>query len=193
MIQCYPNIGFSYLPSFLSQHEADLLFKHCQTLTWQQEQLKLFGKNITVPRQVIWMADQDCHYAYSGVNHVPCQWSSMIHDIKIRLNQYCQTSFNGVLLNKYQSGQHYMGWHSDDEASLGPKPIIASISIGSTRRFLLKPKQKSDTPTKITLELAHGSLLVMFPPTQQFWQHALPATKKTKSPRINLTFRTIQA
>jgi alkylated DNA repair dioxygenase AlkB len=80
-----------------------------------------------------------------------------------------------------------MGWHSDDEPELGPQPVIASISLGAPRRFLLKHRKE---PTlRAAIELPHGSLLVMSGDTQRLYRHALPRTARPLGPRINLTFR----
>jgi alkylated DNA repair dioxygenase AlkB len=81
-----------------------------------------------------------------------------------------------------------MGWHSDDEKELLKNGTIASLSFGSVRKFSFKHRTNN---TKIDLMLEHGSLLAMKGETQYFWKHQLPITKKSKLPRVNLTFRTI--
>lgn len=96
--------------------------------------------------------------------------------------------FDSVLANRYREGREYMGWHSDNEAALGARPVIASLSLGATRRFVLKRRQGAP---KIELALAHGSLLVMAGETQANYRHALPRTARPVGERINLTFRRI--
>jgi alkylated DNA repair dioxygenase AlkB len=81
-----------------------------------------------------------------------------------------------------------MGWHSDDEKSLGKNNTIASLSLGAERKFLFKHKQ---TKQIVSLLLEHGSLLVMKEATQSNWLHSLPKSKDLIDSRINLTFRTI--
>jgi alkylated DNA repair dioxygenase AlkB len=98
--------------------------------------------------------------------------------------------FNSVLANRYRNGRDYMGWHSDNESALGPRPVIASLSVGATRRFLLKHRQRSEA--KLELELPHGSLLLMRGETQTHYRHALPRTARPVGERINLTFRRIR-
>jgi len=101
-----------------------------------------------------------------------------------------QASFNSCLLNLYQDGSQGMSWHSDDEKELGENPTIASLSLGAERRFCLKHKRTHET---FSLVLDTGSLLVMKDATQHHWLHSLPKSKAIKTPRVNLTFRTILA
>jgi alkylated DNA repair dioxygenase AlkB len=70
-----------------------------------------------------------------------------------------------------------------------PNPVIASISLGASRKFRLKHRKIKEE--KLDLMLEHGSLLLMQGPTQHYWKHELPGTKKPIGPRINLTFRKI--
>ena len=95
-----------------------------------------------------------------------------------------------MLANLYRDGRDRMGWHRDDERELGAQPVIASISLGAARRFVLK--QRADPKVSRAITLPHGSLLLMAGDTQAHYRHALPATAKAVGPRINLTFRRIQ-
>jgi alkylated DNA repair dioxygenase AlkB len=99
-------------------------------------------------------------------------------------------TFNSCLLNLYHSGEEGMAWHSDGEKDLKKNGAIASLSFGAERRFLFKHKE---TKQNVSVQLEKGSLLVMKGSTQTHWLHRLPPTKKVKTPRINLTFRTIES
>jgi alkylated DNA repair dioxygenase AlkB len=81
-----------------------------------------------------------------------------------------------------------MGFHSDDEKMLDGNQPIASISLGAKRVFQFQHKT---TKVKSEVMLEDGSLLVMYPPCQEYWKHALPKNKPLENPRINLTFRRI--
>ncbi len=89
--------------------------------------------------------------------------------------------------NVYQ-GTDGMGWHADDENELEQNSAIASVSLGSERKFVFKHRLYQD---RISIVLEHGSLLVMKGSTQSHWLHALPSTKRVNNSRINLTFRRI--
>ena len=93
-----------------------------------------------------------------------------------------------------RDGRDAMGWHSDDEPELGPRPVIASVSLGPQRRFWLRRREQGVARREVRgLELPHGSLLCMAGETQRHYQHALPRKSAATGPRINLTFRWIDA
>lgn len=136
-----------------------------------------------------WIGDSGACYRYSGVRHEPVPWPEVLQPLRDRLIRETGIRFNSVLANLYRNGHDCMGWHSDDEPELGKQPVIASLSLGATRRFVFKHRR--EPARKLALELPHGSLLVMHGDTQATWRHALPRTRKPVGPRINLTFRRI--
>jgi alkylated DNA repair dioxygenase AlkB len=81
-----------------------------------------------------------------------------------------------------------MAWHSDGEKALKEDGAIASLSFGAERKFAFKHKKSAEV---VDIILQHGSLLLMKDNTQKNWLHRLPPTKKIHTPRINLTFRTV--
>ncbi len=99
--------------------------------------------------------------------------------------------FNGVLLNRYRTGKDSVSWHSDDESEFGHNPVIASASFGATRSFQFRHRKNKELRTSI--ELTHGSLLVMRGGTQENWVHQVPKTARSVEERLNLTFRRIIA
>lgn len=159
---------------------------------WRQECIVLFGKERPMPRLTCWMGD--AAYTYSGLDNTPAPWLPMVADIKRTVEDVSGAAFNGVLLNLYRDGADSMGWHADDETSLGDRPVIASVSLGAARRMRFKPKAGASVHTSgFEITLAHGSLLIMRGDSQRDWLHAIPKTKRVTAPRINLTFRHIVA
>ena len=63
-------------------------------------------------------------------------------------------------------------------------PVIASLSLGAERTFQLRHNQ---TKEKVSINLPHGSLLVMGPKIQTFWQHRIAKVSAIQEPRINFT------
>ena len=132
------------------------------------------------------MGDAGFTYSYSGTSKTASSWTPPLLRIRERVETCCGHEFNSCLLNLYHDGSEGMGWHSDDEKTLGRNPVIASVSFGAERPFRFKHRVTKEV---VPLILESGSLLVMKGETQHHWVHALPKTKKITSPRINLTFR----
>jgi len=175
-------------PRFLDDDEAGLLFHRLRReIAWKTESIRLFGRQIAMPRLVAWYGDLP--YTYSGLTMPAEDWPPCLAGIIQRVSERAAQPYNGVLLNLYRDGRDSMSWHSDDEPELGRDPVIASLSLGSVRRFVFR--RNDDKSTKVPVELPHGSLLVMDGRTQHHWQHAIPKTAKPVGERINLTFRTL--
>jgi alkylated DNA repair dioxygenase AlkB len=157
---------------------------------WRAESVVVWGKTFQQPRLIAWYGDVGKNYTYSGVNLSPLPWTQALLDIKRRVEAVARTDFNSVLLNYYRDHQDSMGLHSDDEPELGERPILASLSLGEERIFILKHKrEKALKPVR--LKLASGSLLLMKGETQRYWKHGLDKETRPCGPRVNLTFRHI--
>ena len=116
--------------------------------------------------------------------------NEFLSEIRRRCEVVANSRFNSVLVNFYRDGSAGMGWHSDNEAINGREPTIASVSLGATRRFDLRHRETKQT---VKVDLEDGSLLVMSGLSQQCWVHQIAKTAKPVGPRINLTFRLVQA
>lgn len=178
-----------YFNNFYDESAADRLFANLSnSLAWESDQIFMFGRLVTTARKVAWVGDPQCLYTYSGVQKVPQAWTKELTQLRQRLEQLTGHIYNSCLLNLYHTGDEGMGWHSDNEKELDSVAPIASVSLGARRKFAFRHKQDKTT-TSVFLE--HGSLLIMHPPIQEYWQHSLLKTKTITSPRINLTFRKI--
>lgn len=178
------NYGFA-----LSKQQADNYFTQLLTqIDWQADTALIYNKLHRTERKIAWYGDKAFVYHYSGTNKVAQPWLAVVHELKKQVEQHLQQRFNSCLVNLYHNGQEGMGWHSDDEQTLGITTSIASLSLGSTRRFCFKHKT---TKHKCELSLQHGQLVVMQGVTQRFWWHCIPKMADIHQPRINLTFRTI--
>lgn len=185
------DASLSYQSNFLSGEQADRYLHRLQkTLVWQQDQIKLFGRSVAIPRLQCWYGDSGLSYRYSGLSMSARPWTCELEQLRQRIEQHSGYRFNAVLANLYRDGSDSMGWHADNEPELGTDPVIASLSLGQQRTFKLR--RRDDHKRQFDLELEHGSLLLMAGTTQQYWQHALPKRKRLMQPRINLTFRLIR-
>ena len=160
------------------------------TLSWTSREIILFGRRVMQPRLVDWYADPGVAYRYSGVTLGPNPWPEALDRLRVRLDRQFGTAFNSVLCNAYRDGNDSMGWHADDEPELGSEPVIASLSLGATRRFRIRSRGDGDS---VGVDLEAGSLLMMSGRSQALYQHALPKTKRPVSLRSNLTFREVKA
>jgi len=189
-----PNL-FRLVPFFLPPREADdALNRLWQELEWSQKEIVLFGRRVLQPRLVAWYGDPGAFYRYSGLTLTPFAWHPLLGQLRDRIERVSGDRFNAVLANAYRDGRDSMGWHSDDEPELGDAPVIASLSLGATRRFLLRRRVpgKSKRPPSIELSLDHGSLLLMRGDSQKHYQHAVPRTRRPVTLRINLTYRLVR-
>ena len=178
--------GFDLLPDYLKAPEAyELMADLLETANLDTHLIRIFGRTCPMPRRIAWFGDQS--YSYSGVQHPARPLPGNIQRLAQQLENDLEQPFNGVLLNHYRTGEDSMGWHTDDDYDAGEYPKIASISLGATRRFRLRPK--SDPSLSMSVDLDHGSLLVMGAGTQLTHQHALPKMRKALGGRLNLTFR----
>lgn len=180
-----------YAPAFYQPEEAKLVFDLLlQKIAWEQRQISFFGQLVNQPRLVAWYGDPDAVYTYSNTAFEPLPWIAPLTEIKKRVEMVADVTFNSVLCNLYRDGSDSMGLHSDDEPELRAVPVIASVSFGATRTLHFRHKKRKDL--KHSLDLTHGSLLLMQGSTQQFWKHGVPKTSKPVGPRINLTFRVVR-
>jgi alkylated DNA repair dioxygenase AlkB len=177
-------------PAAFDASEATRLFQDLRRqIDWREEEILMFGRRVPVPRRVAWHGDPGASYTYSGAEHHPLPWTPVLERVRECVTTLAGAQFNAVLLNLYRDGRDGMGWHADDEPELGANPVIASVSLGATRRFCLRHRRRKGL--RLDVPLSHGSVLVMSGATQHHWVHALPKTAAPVGERINLTFRRV--
>ncbi|MGH8922316.1 MAG: alpha-ketoglutarate-dependent dioxygenase AlkB family protein [Actinomycetes bacterium] len=175
-------------PDFLEPTRADELLAALRAdLDWSQEDAHLFGRDVRLPRLTAWYGDVG--YRYSGVTHPPAAWPASLDALRRRVAEMVPMP-NSALANLYRDGRDSVSWHADDEPEFGERPVIASVSLGATRRFALRHRR---TGERVSVELPHGSLLVMAGDCQHRWHHAIPKTARPVGARINVTFRRMVA
>jgi alkylated DNA repair dioxygenase AlkB len=179
----------NYFGTIFSTEEANRCYKTLLTsINWKNDEAIIFGKKILTKRKVAWYGDREFDYTYSKITKKALPWTPELLQLKKQIEAKSGETFNSCLLNLYHSGEEGMAWHSDAEKDLKKNGAIASVSFGAERKFAFKHKVTKET---VSLNLGHGSLLIMKSTTQSHWLHRLPPTKKVLTPRVNLTFRTI--
>ncbi len=185
-----PEAELVYYDRFFDDEESKRLMRGLiDHIHWKHEEIIVFGRKVLQPRLTAFYGDAHKSYSYSNITLQPLPWNKDLSFIRRRIENVSGHQFTSVLLNYYRDGQDSMGWHSDNEKELGTNPVIASVSFGESRKFMLKHKR--DKNLKSSIILNNGSLLLMEGPTQHHWNHQIPKTKSPMGARINLTFRKI--
>jgi alkylated DNA repair dioxygenase AlkB len=179
----YPAVELDLAPQVILQRLID-------GIAWREESITVWGKTHLQPRLVAWHGDAQMDYTYSGIRMAATPWTADLLQLKRKVELTAGCAFNSVLLNYYRDQRDSMGFHSDDERELGPRPTIASLSLGQERVLVFKHKSdRTLRPYKLCLE--SGSLLIMRGETQQHWVHGIAKSTVPCGPRVNLTFRHI--
>lgn len=182
-----PEPEIDWYPNWLSPDTAaDMLERLKEEVVWRQDSIATPGGIKPLPRLTAWQGEPGAVYIYSGIRNEPLPWSPTVRSLKNAIEETTGARFNSVLLNRYRSGNDSMGWHADRERELGATPVIASVSVGATRRFDFRHNQ---TGAIRSFHLTNGSLLVMRGSMQAQWKHRVPKAPALQAERINLTFR----
>ena len=169
-----------YIPAFLNTVSRRALFAdlHCATM-WRADSRMMYGRRVLVPRET----------AARGADCVQ-PWTPALLDVRRRLEIYLDTPFDYVFINRYRNGSDSVAWHNDDDAKADPRRVIASLSLGATRTFEIRPLRTSGLKhVKIAVPLSDGDLVVMRGETQRNYEHRIPKEPRVAEERINLTFR----
>jgi alkylated DNA repair dioxygenase AlkB len=179
-----------YLPAWIEATEADRLLAALRDeLAWEHREIVLFGRRVLQPRLIAWAGSLG--YRYSGQTLEPRAPTPTTAALMARVVEHTRVPFNHVLVNRYRDGTDSIGLHADDEPELGLDPIVATMSLGATRRFVLKPRLARGGPGR-SLDVDHGSLLVMGGTCQRHYVHGVPRQSNVAGERISLTFRRLR-
>ena len=166
-----------FYPAFLGFEEGDALVGELLATTrFAADSRLMYGKRVAVPRETAGRGE--------GMSQ---PWTAGLLTVRARLETLLDTTFDYVFVNKYRDGRDSVAWHGDHEIS---GKVVASLSLGATREFDLRPKALSELrPRTIALDLAHGDLVVMRGETQRYWEHRVRKDPRVHEQRVNLTFR----
>ncbi|CAF2496611.1 unnamed protein product [Rotaria sp. Silwood2] len=172
-----------------------------EELNFEHTAITMYGKPVSLPRLQSWFAEEGLVVKELFQKQKQHVWTAPMLKLKAQLENQLDVKFDYCLVNLYRDGNDHINFHADNEA----KDIIASMTLGATRRFVIRhlscfgkvltrKRKPLTTPDKKEYEfsLTNGSLIVMLGDMQQYWKHSVPKEKMVKDPRINLTFRTMQ-
>jgi len=186
-LQLQDNAIVDYFPQFFENDEAVALYDVVlKNTTWKHGTYNMYGKQVQTPRLLSCVADEDVSESYKVTESFP--FTEELRKVKEKLEEFCDCEFKYAQMNYYRDGKDYIGYHCDSEVYEGD--LIASVSLGTTRRFVLRHKKWKENETdKVEFGLQGGSLLLMKGDTQKHWKHTVPKEPKVTEGRINLTFR----
>jgi alkylated DNA repair dioxygenase AlkB len=128
-------------------------------------------------------------YNYGGASYPVSPWHPAVAALAERVAPVAGFSPTNCLLNYYPTGQHRMGWHSDDTTILREGTGIAILSLGTARTLRLRCQDGEGFHYE-DLPLPGGSLLFMSAEMQAHWRHSI-GKESTEAPRVSLSFREI--
>ena len=146
----------------------------------------VFGKPAVQHRNIGFFSDNSIGYHYAGQLSASKPLTKSLNELLNLINEQFSSDFNGILINEYPDGEHYIGKHSDDEKALSNAGVVC-ISYGATRKFRIRDKLTN----KIIMDIPTTSkeILVMGGNFQKEFTHEVPVEKKIKDKRISFTFR----
>lgn len=170
----------TYVPEFLDALTADALVRELNADTlWRADSRIMYGKRVLVPRET----------AARGEGK-PQPWTPTLQTVRERIEAHTGTTYDYVHINRYRNGHDAVAWHGDHDGERDARLVVASLSLGAMRAFQLRPKKDSGLRyDPITVEVAHGDLIVMAGDTQLYWEHRVPRDSRVTGERLNLTFR----
>jgi alkylated DNA repair dioxygenase AlkB len=155
---------------------ADLMEVLTRTIAWRQERRTMYEREVDVPRLYAALPDD-------GPIH------PVIEAMRRTLSARYRTSFERISLALYRDGRDSVAWHGDYVARRMQEALVASVSVGAPRRFLLRPREGGKGKT-VSMTLGWGDLLVMGGTCQRTWQHAIPKVASAPS-RVVIMFRPV--
>jgi alkylated DNA repair dioxygenase AlkB len=162
-----------HLPGFVAGQSA-LMDSLIASTRWHTEKMEIYDRLVEVPRLVAGLPDD-------GPGH------PLLDRIRALLSERYGTDFPRISLGYYRGGSDSVAWHGDRVARTLPEALVATVSLGGPRRFLLRPRGGGRS---IAFSLGLGDLFVMGGACQRTWQHTVPKVKQAL-PRVAVMFRPV--
>jgi alkylated DNA repair dioxygenase AlkB len=159
---------------------ADALFERLAgAVPWRAERRMMYDRVVAVPRLVSYFGEGQ---------QLP---DPALEQARLALDAHYRPALGEPLctagLCLYRDGRDSVAWHGDISGRRVRQTIVAIISLGSPRAFLLRPLTGGGRALRYVV--GHGDLLVMGGTCQRTWQHAIPKSARVTGPRISVQFR----
>jgi alkylated DNA repair dioxygenase AlkB len=172
-VQLDPASWVDYDPTWVTGSDA-LFAKLLDGRDWGQRSRPMYERRVKEPRLTsLWRAG-------SGPLEPP-----ILERMRRALSERYGVELDSAGFNLYRDGRDSVAWHGDRISKEIPDPIVALVSVGEPRKFLLRPKEGGRSRA---FQLGRGALLVTGGRTQRDWQHSVPKVASA-GPRISIAFR----
>ena len=171
----------------LSDEEIKLCVSDIEDKLNNYPKIKIFNKEATQHRCIGFFSNESLGYYYSGQLAKSQPLTVNLKNLLDKINQKFNSEFNGILVNKYNDGNDYIGKHSDDEKGLDSNIGVLSLSYGAVRKFRIR--NKIDNKIVVDVLLDPGVIVQMGGYFQKEFTHEIPIQKKVKACRYSFTFR----
>ncbi|HXT87866.1 MAG TPA: alpha-ketoglutarate-dependent dioxygenase AlkB [Trebonia sp.] len=161
-----------HVPGWL-QASAALFDELMASAPWEQRHRYMWGQRVTEPRLTA---------EYRDISEAPQQ---LLHTITDELAQHYGVAYRYVWLNLYRNNHDSTSWHGDPIGKVQETSTVPVLSLGATRRFLIKPAEGGKS---VSLTAASGDLIVMGGRSQRDWRHSVPKQAVPAGPRISINF-----
>lgn len=150
---------------------------------------RFFDRGHTMSR----FGDPGVTYSFKGKPKPMYEMTPSLVALKELVSETLAWAPNCVVINSYAPGSGLYP-HRDGQyiPQLGINPVIAAVSFGATRTFLLHrwdPVVGKRLPDPVALSLGHGDLVVMHGTCDTDYQHSIPEEPHVVGTRVSLTFR----
>lgn len=173
-VQLDEHSWVDYAPEWVSGSDA-LFGQVLDARDWGQRSRRMYDKKVVEPRLTApWRVG-------SGEPLEP----ELLEDMRLALSAHYGVELDSIGFNLYRDGRDSVAWHGDHIKKEIEEPVVALVSLGEPRKFLLRPR--GGGPSRSFL-LRGGDLLVTGGRTQREWEHSVPKVAKA-GPRISLAFR----
>ncbi|HEV7490703.1 MAG TPA: alpha-ketoglutarate-dependent dioxygenase AlkB [Rhodanobacteraceae bacterium] len=176
----------TYLAGLLSPVQAEMYFSAFHDgIDWHSQRRVMYEREVDVPRLTAhFRLDREAGHAVDGITE---KAHEILRDVAGRVSEEVHAPFNSVGLNFYRNGNDSVAPHNDRLQELVAGEPIALLSLGATRRMLIRSKRVGEPA--IPIDLAAGSLLVMSYASQHHFTHGIAKTRAPVGPRISVAFR----
>jgi alkylated DNA repair dioxygenase AlkB len=169
-----PTAWVDYAPAWVSGSD-ELFAQVLEERDWGQRSRRMYESRVVEPRLTApWNVR-------SGQELRP----PVLEDIRVALSEHYGIEFDSVGFNLYRDGRDSVAWHGDHIKKEIEEPLVALVSLGEPRRFLLRPRGGGKSRSFM---LGRGDLLVTGGKTQRTWEHSVPKVAQA-GPRISLAYR----